>query len=434
MPALRSRFVVRSLATLLWFTLLAGQFWRNLLDWWGWGAIALALVVGSVITLVRSRPDWRWRRFPKALLFFLGLATLSITWSAYPGASALGIALQWLTTITAFFLALTLSWAEMLRTLSIALRWLLGLSVVFELFVGVFVGHAVLPFWVDYGGGPVPQAFYWSRGLLLEGGPIEGIVASRNLLGFAALIAVIVFSVQLAARTVRRGWGVAWLGLAVVMLALTRSATVTVAGVAVGLALVFALWARRVDGNGRRPLYLTAIAAAVTVVGSFIAFMPTILELFGKSPDLTGRFDIWKSVIGLASERPIWGWGWVSYWVPWVEPFNGLAVRNGVTYLQAHNAWLDVWLQLGILGLVVFASLVGSTLWRSWFLAVDRPRRGLADTEPHTASALLPLLLMAALIAQSVAESRILVEFGWVLLVVLAVMTKRQQASAAPMP
>jgi len=434
MPAARSRFAVRTLATLLWFTLLAGQFWRNLLDWWGWGAIALVLIVGSTVVLIRLKPDWRWRRFPKALLSFLGLATLSIVWSAYPGASAIGITLQWLTTLTAFFLALTLTWAELLRTLSAALRWVLGLSLLFELAVGVFVRQPVLPFWVDYGPGAVPEAFYWSRGLLLQGGPIEGIVASRNLLGFVALLAVIVFAIQLAARTVKRGWGVAWLVLAVLMLVLTRSATVTLAVVAVGLALLFALWARRVGGTKRRPLYLTAIASVVAVVGSLIMYTPVLLDLFGKTPDLTGRLGIWESVTELAAERPFFGWGWVSYWAPWVEPFDGLAVRKGVTYLQAHNAWLDVWLQLGLVGLVVFAALALSTLWRSWFLAVDRPRRGLADTEPYTASALLPLLMMAALLAQSVAESRMLVEFGWVLLVVLAIMTKRQQAAAAPMP
>ena len=63
-------------------------------------------------------------------------------------------------------------------------------------------------------------------------------------------------------------------------------------------------------------------------------------------------------MIGLALERPWFGWGWVGYWQPWVEPFDGLAVRNGVEYLQAHNAWLDVWMQLGIVGLVAFASIV----------------------------------------------------------------------------
>ena len=434
MPAVRSRFAVRTFASGVLFTVLAGQFWRNLLGWWGFGAIAIVVVVGSVVGLVLLKPDWMWRKFPKSLGVFLLLVTLSLAWSFYPGATAIGIVLQWMTTIAALFLALTLSWAELLRALSAALRWVLGLSILFELIVGLFVRQAVLPFWVDYGTDKVPDAFYWSRGLLFQGGPIEGIVASRNLLGFLALLALIVFWVQLAAGTVSRGRGAAWLVVAALMLALTRSATVTVAVGVVVLVLLFALWARRVGAEGRRPVYLTAAASVVAVIAALVAFTPQLLSVLGKSEDLTGRLDIWRSVTELASQSPVFGWGWVSYWMPWVEPFNDLAVRKGVTYLQAHDAWLDVWLQLGVVGVVAFAALALSTLWRSWFLAVDRPRRSVADTAPFEASALLPLLIMAALLAQSVAESRLLVEYGWVLLVVLAVMTKRQQASSAPMP
>ena len=472
MPAVRSRYAVRLLATLVFFTLLAGQFWRNLLGWWGYGTLAVIVFTGCIVALATLKPEWMWRSFPKSLVGFLGIVVLSIAWSHYPAVSAIGISLQLITTVAALFLALILTWSELLRTLAAALRWLLGLSLLFELIVAVFVRHAVLPFWVDYGTEKIPAAFYWSRGLLFSGGPIEGIVANRNLLGFAALLAVIVFAVQLRARTVKRGWGIAWLVLAGVMLVLTRSATVTIAGVVVVVVLLFALWTRRVGPTRRRPVYLTAAALAVVGVVSSVTLSPLVLTLFGKSDDLTGRFDIWNSVIGLASERPIFGWGWVSYWAPWVEPFKDLAVRNGVTYLQAHNAWLDVWLQVGIVGLLLFAALVFSTLWRSWFLAVDAPlvpstttttqadaslvavfaaRPALAeapaatvhpDSEPTApyapgpfpASALLPLLIMAALIAQSVAESRLLIESGWVLLVVLAIVTKRQQRSAARMP
>ncbi|MFT2816888.1 O-antigen ligase family protein [Leifsonia sp. A12D58] len=471
MPAVRSRYAVRVLATLVFFSLLAGQFWRNLLGWWGYGAVVAILLVGCIIALVSLKPDWMWRSFPKSLVGFLGIVVLSIAWSYYPAVSAIGIALQLITTVSALFLALILTWAELLRTLGAALRWLLGLSLLFELIVAVFVRHAVLPFWVDYGTEKIPAAFYWSRGLLLSGGPIEGIVANRNLLGFAALLAVIVFAVQLRARTVKRNWGIAWLALAVVMLVLTRSATVTIAGIAVVVVLVFVLWTRRVGPDRRRPVYLTAAALAVVGLVASVTLSPLLLKLFGKSDDLTGRFDIWNSVIGLANERPIFGWGWVSYWAPWVEPFKGLAVRKGVTYLQAHNAWLDVWLQVGIIGLILFAALVISTLWRSWFLAVDAPlvpaasaiqadaaraavfAASVSQTHstaaasepvsdqaatyvpgPFPASALLPLLLMAALVAQSLAESRLLIESGWVLLVVLAIVTKRQQRSAAVMP
>lgn len=432
MPTARSRFAVRTFAVFVWFAVLAGQFWRNLLGWWGFGAVALLVLAGSIYFLIRLKPDWRWRRFPKSLVAFLGLATLSITWSFYPGASAVGIALQWMTTIAALFLALCLSWPELIRTLSVALRWALALSLIFEFSVAAFVRQPVLPFFVDYGTEKIPAAFYWSRGLLFSGGPIEGIVANRNLLGFLALLAVIVFAIQLAAGTVRRGWGIAWLVLASGMLALTRSATVTAAGVVVLVVLGFALWTRRVGPQGRRPVYLTAAASVVAAVAAVIALSPVLLRALGKSEDLTGRFDIWNSVISLASEKPVFGWGWVSYWAPWVEPFNGLAVRKGVTYLQAHNAWLDVWLQLGILGVIVFAALALSTLWRSWFFAVDRPRTGVVDDVPYSASALLPLLLVAALLAQSMAESRLLIEYGWVLLVVLAVFTKRAQTGVPP--
>ncbi|WEO78143.1 O-antigen ligase family protein [Cryobacterium sp. SO2] len=428
MPVVQSRLTVRLFATLVFFSVLAGQFWRNLLGWWGFGAIAVVIVVGSLWFLLSTKPGLAWRTFPKSLAAFMLLATVSLAWSAYPGVSALGITLQWITTITALFVALCLSWTELLRTLGVALRLILGLSLVFEFIVAVFVGHAVLPFWVEYTG-KIPAAFYWSRGLLLDGGPIEGIVASRNLLGFIALLALIVFAVQLAAGTVARGRGIFWVAVALVLLWLTRSATVSVALVAVVIALLFALWARRLPPLGRRPLYLTFAAALAALVIGVVAFSSTLLGLLGKSEDLTGRFDIWNSVIDLAGQRPVWGWGWVSYWAPWVEPFNGLAVRKGVQYLQAHNAWLDVWLQLGILGLIVFGALALSTLWRSWFLAVDRPRLGVDDTARFSVTALLPLLLLVALLAQSLAESRILVESGWVLLIVLAVKTKRPGAA-----
>lgn len=438
---------VRALATLTLFTVLAGQFWRNLLGWWGFGAVVVLVAVLVAVALVRLRPNPMWQSFPKSLFAFMALSVLSIAWSFYPLATVAGVVVQWVTAVGGVFLALCLSWEEVLGALGAALRWVLGLSLLFELIVGAIVRHPVLPFWVHYDLEKIPQAFYWSRALLLRGGPIEGIVASRNLLGFFALLAVIVFAVQLVARTVGRGWGTAWLVLAAVMLVLTRSATVTVAALAVAVAFLFAVWARKRGQASRRPIYVAAAASVVVVVGGVLLAAPWLLSLFGKSEDLTGRFDIWGSVVGLASQRPVFGWGWVSYWAPWVEPFNGLAVRKGVEYLQAHNAWLDVWLQLGVVGVIVFAALALSTLWRAWFLAVDRPvalvaldtAPGLRGTSsyrylPYPASSILPLLLMVALLAQSLAESRLLIEYGWLLLVLLAVATKRQPRTMATLP
>lgn len=414
-------------AALVLFTLFAGDFWRNLISWPGYFALAGALAVVSAVLIVRSRPVLKWRTTPKTLVLFLALAIVSIAWSAYPGASALGVLAQLATTVGGLFLGLRLGRASLLSALGNAFRWILGLSLLFELVVAVFVRHPVLPLTPaqPVPSGKLPQAFFWSRDLLFHGGPIQGIVGNSNLLAMIALLSLVVFGIQAADRTVRRGSALSWLVVAALTLVLTRSATVIAAALVTAVVLGFALWARRAGPDRRTPVYVVGIAAVAAVIVLVSVFASRIPALFGKSEDLTGRLDIWNAVTGLAQQRPVFGWGWVSYWAPWVKPFDGLATRNGVEYLQAHNAWLDVWLQLGIVGLVVFILVVLTTFGRSWFLAVDRPRFTVADDQPYRALALLPLLLLAALIAQSFAESRILIEGGWALLVALSVSTKR---------
>lgn len=435
-PGRRSA-LVGAYATFALFTVLAGQFWRNLLGWWGFGAVVALVVAGAIWLIVATKPGWTWRRVPKSTIAFLGIATLSIAWSAYPASSALGVVIVLTTAFVAVSLAICLSWAQLVGALAAAVKWVLGLSLVFELVVAIFVRQPVPPLFPDYDPADfdrVPMAFYWSRALLFDGGPIEGIVASRNLLGMVALIGVIVFGALLASGGMRRAQGIGWLVVAGATLVLTRSATVVLVGVLVLVAIGFAVWARRAGPDRRRPVYLTGFAALVASVIALVALWGPLTALFGKSEDVTGRFEIWGAVGELAAERPVFGWGWLGYWQPWAEPLGTLYSRNGVTYLQAHNAWLDVWVQLGIVGLIAFASVVIGALWRSWFLAVDRPMDVSGRLRPHTAASFVPFALMIALIGQSLAESRLLVEGGLVLLLAVAWATKRRQWAPEPLP
>ncbi|HNP16428.1 MAG TPA: O-antigen ligase family protein, partial [Terrimesophilobacter sp.] len=198
------------------------------------------------------------------------------------------------------------------------------------------------------------------------------------------------------------------------------------AGVAV--VLVVALLVRRAKtARGRIFVYLGS--AAVFVASAIAAFFlrDGIFELLGKSSDLTGRLGIWQKVIDLTEQRPAFGWGWVSYWVPWADPFDNLVYRSGVRQLQAHNTWVDVAFQLGLVGLVVFIALVGAALVKAWQHAVDRPQKAPGAPLHHSAVTLLPLLVLVALIVQSFAESRLITEYGLALLVVVAVKTKRRE-------
>lgn len=415
------------------FTLFAGDFWRNSISWLGWGIVVGLSLVVSIVFLVRARPRVPIRKWPKTLLLFLLLCIVSIAWSAYRTESAVAAVTQLATATAGAFFALCLTWQQILRALGAAFRWIIGLSLVFELVVSVIIRHHILPIFTTYTypSGKLPDAFYWSRDLLLHGGKIQGIVGNSDILGMITLFALIVFAIQLADRTVNRTAGIVWLALAALTFLLTRSSTVIVALGFVILVLLFAWWGRSVQQSKRVPLYVTAAVVAVVGAASITFFWGTVTKLLGKSADLTGRTDIWDKVIHLAQQKPYFGWGWISYWAPWVEPFKGLAIRNKVEYLQAHNAYLDVWLQLGILGLVIFGLLVVTTFGRSWFLAVDRApfdRDGVVRGDvPYTAITLLPLLMLAAMIAQSLAESRMLIEAGFALLVMFSIKTKLER-------
>jgi O-antigen ligase len=395
------------------FSLWDGDGLRDALSWWGFGALSLLLLLTAVVVTIRHR-----RRFAALLtsidswpmLGFMALCLLSVVWSDYPVSTLLGSFIQVATALVGLSLLLIHSPGRLAAIGTWMVHVHLVLSVVFEAVVATVVpGHQLLPFWTDYGSN-APGAYYWSEGLLFTGGRIQGIVANANLTCFLALLGLILIGCLIAARRVPMALAVPAVLLDLLMLALTRSATVLIAGVLVVAAALAAIGFRRFRGRGR--IVLTAAAALVVAVigfGSSRASAP-LLGALGKGDDLTGRLEIWRIVGTLAAQRPVLGWGWVGYWPPWVPPFNRLVVRGGVQYLQAHSAYLDIALQLGIPGLLALVVVVGSLVYRSLRLAIaPRPL------------ALLPLLLTTALLTQGLAESRLLIEGNWALLVMLSV-------------
>ena len=426
MAVLESRGFLTGFATLVLFTGLAGDAWRNSISWYGFGVVVAIIVATAILVLVRHRAVVTFANLPWPLVAFLALATLSIAWSFYPGASALGVLSQFVTTIPALAVGLLLSGRELLRALGRALRIILWLSILFELVVAFIVRAPVLPVWATAADRlDPPLMLFWSRNLLLEGDKIQGIVGNSALLAMVALIALIVFSVEVAARSVGRVTGTASILLAAAIIALTRSATIYagIIGVAVFLAAIL-LMRHASTPRARSATYAVIAAAAAAVTALSLVFQSQLLQLVGKSDNLTGRSGIWDTVIALAQQRPVFGWGWVSFWPPWVEPFKNLIIRNGVMQLHAHNAWLDVWLQLGIVGLIVFGALVITTLVRSWLTATDRVVSAPGSPGTFSAVSLLAPLLLTALLVQSLAESRLLVEGCFMLLVILATSSK----------
>ena len=380
-----------------------------------------------MVIVIKARSRWRLAGLPLPLLAFLLLATLSIAWSDYRQFTAAAALLSIATAVGALSLAVSFTLRELLRLLGHALRIILLGSILFELVVALVIRHPFTPWWTDYSGQTIHPAEYWSRDLLLTGGRIQGIMGNSDLLGFVALLGAIVFALEFSSRSMRRGWSGFWIVVALADIGLTRSATVTVAAVAVAAAaLVLVLLRRSKTDRSRRTVSIVAVLVVAAGVAGTVSFHGFALQLLNKTSTLTGRTTIWHEVIVLASERPVVGWGWISYWVPGLAPFDRPQFRiGGIQYLQAHDAWLDLWLQLGVLGLIVFAAFALSALVRSWMLAIDRPQVGVGVRSDYDPATLLPVLVLVALLAQSIAESRLLIEYGFLLLALFAIKTKR---------
>ncbi|MGA2271947.1 MAG: O-antigen ligase family protein [Bryobacteraceae bacterium] len=106
-----------------------------------------------------------------------------------------------------------------------------------------------------------------------------------------------------------------------------------------------------------RPAAVHALVLALLLGGGLAQVLgarAAVTEALGRKPDLTGRTEIWKILIPMAP-NPIGGAGFETFWVgPRVKrifiAIGGLQMTN-----EAHNGYIEVYLNLGLLGLVFIA-------------------------------------------------------------------------------
>lgn len=424
--------MLRAYCTFVVFTAFAGSAWNNLLGSLGLGLLIAALAVVSVLlwalpTALRradaATPRFAWRRLPWFPLFYAGWALASVLWTHWLDATLITWGVLAGTTLQGLFVASMLTWRELVRGVASALKWIIGLSLVFELWAALVTGP-ILPDFVTVPN-PIPPELYWTRALLFEGGRIQGIVGNSNLLGMAALVAIIVFGIRIASVP-RRGWLIGWVVVAAYLMFRAASATAYLAAVAVAVVLATALLMRTAKRPGERTRWYVLYAAVAVGGGALVWFFhDTIFGLLGRGDDLTGRFTIWNAVLERAWQHPVIGWGFSTPWLPWEPAFDGWIIDHDLTVFMAHSVWLDVFFQLGFIGVGLMVLVYLSYVWRSWFFAVDRPRWDLRADRPYSATTLLPTLLGAVLLVQGISESRPLMEWGWLVIVMLAFKIKQ---------
>ncbi len=108
-------------------------------------------------------------------------------------------------------------------------------------------------------------------------------------------------------------------------------------------------------------LLLIAIPLAVTVGVLLLLNAEAILVALGRSPTLTGRTLLWEASFDLIGQRPVLGWGMFGAFAPespimdaivWESPF-------------AHNHWVDLLLNLGLVGALLYTLALVNGLVRA---------------------------------------------------------------------
>lgn len=368
----------------------------------GWPGYIAALAVLALLLLAsllarRDELDWHWAILPISLVAYLAWVGLSVFWSEYQRVTLTSFGYLLLVTFVGVYVGLSRDTIQIIRSFGDVLRAVLVASLILEVLSGIIFD--------------APLAALNIRGTLANGGPISGLVADRNQLGLVAAIGAATFAIEWRTKSITRTIAIPSLALAVGTIVFTRSPVVGMVAVVVFAAGAVLYGIRRLREERRQiaqyaVLGLLSIGAALAWV-----FRAPIIALFNATGELQFRLTLWQNVLRFVPVHWLEGWGWTGIWNASIPPYAGLTPTAGRPHDSALNALVDLWLQVGAVGIALFLALAGLAFVRSWLLAGRR--RSVVYT--------WPALVLVALITVSVAESSVLTEFGWLLLVICCV-------------
>jgi O-antigen ligase len=142
------------------------------------------------------------------------------------------------------------------------------------------------------------------------------------------------------------------------------------------------------------------------------------LEEMGKDATLTGRTDIWRLVLNMAG-NPFFGTGFESFWL------GSRANRMWAMYYfhptQAHNGYLEVYLELGWIGIILLAAII---------FAGYRSALAMMQTNPEAAR--IKMVFIAAALVYNVTEAGFrMMTLTWIFLLLSATVVPEVAAETA---
>ncbi|AFZ30998.1 O-antigen polymerase [Gloeocapsa sp. PCC 7428] len=268
-----------------------------------------------------------------ALLFVIaaiGVAVFSHYWSVAPSVTLRRSFALLGTSIFGIYFSVRYQPREQLKLLG----WAFGLMVVLS-----FVFAIAVP---RYGIDVYPHAGAW-----------RGVFAQKNNLGRAMTLSSLVFLLLAFDKTKYR-W-ILWTGfiLSFALLLLSTSKTSLLVTLT-AFALLPLYRALRWRSTVFLPIFIISILIASAISILVVSEVDTLLGLIGKDATFTGRTPLWEAVWVMIVQRPWLGYGYNAFWLGWQSYSSFVWEFVRWTPPHAHNGFLDLWLDIGLLGVIVF--------------------------------------------------------------------------------
>ncbi|MEH1872398.1 O-antigen ligase family protein [Nostoc sp.] len=285
-------------------------------------SLSLIALRWKKVTYVFSRDKFIW--------ILIGVCALSSFWSLDAGITlrrAIGLAG---TSIFGLYLASRYTINQQLKLCA----YMLGISAVM-----CFVFVILIPKYGLSGG--------------IDGNTWRGIFQTKNVLGKRFVLSGAVFF--FLAMTTQKNRLVLWVGYITSGLLVILSKSTTSVGNFIIITGAFLIYYRILNLKYKImiPVVTFVLTFAIAFYTWFLSNADTILGSVGKDTTLTGRAELWPAVLQMIAKKPWLGYGYGAFWT---ENGESSIIVQTVEWNapNAHNGFLDLWLALGLLGVLIF--------------------------------------------------------------------------------
>lgn len=297
-----------------------------------------------------------WKRFAyvltrdKLILILLSIAVMSIFWSAAPHITSNEVKAVVRSTFLGVYMAMRYSTKEQIQLLIYSLITIAVLSLITAIFSpdrGTHIANGVIA---------------W-----------RGIYRHKNHLGRMMALSPLFLAFSISKK--HSYWKTTIIfSLMFALIILSQSKTALI--VFVSLSSVLVLY--KIAQQHYKTKAILAILT-ILVVGSTSVFISTnieyvLVDVLGKDVGLNGRIPIWTLSIEKGLERPWFGYGFAAFWTSEESLYvtnNSWALSDAKATgdlnrrFNAHNGYLDIFLQLGFVGFFLYLIMYFAVLWRT---------------------------------------------------------------------